>query len=93
MMAENKANKIVIDKKTAWLFICGRDIFKQGILRANVSRKDDYALILNEHNECLGFGKILRNIRKEQDANKVVVKNILDIGDFLRREKQRSRQR
>lgn len=93
MMAENRANKIVVDKKTAWLFICGRDIFKQGILKANGSRKGDYTLVLNEHNECLGFGKILRNIRKEQDANKVVVKNILDIGDFLRRERQQSRQR
>lgn len=94
MMAERKANKIVVDKKTAWLFICGRDIFKQGILKANGSkRKGDYTLILNEHNECLGFGKILRNIRKEKDANKVVVKNILDIGDFLRRERQQFSQR
>ena len=90
MMAESKANKVVVDKKTAWLFICGRDIFKQGILEANVSRKGDYALVLNEHNECLGFGKISRNILKEQDAKRVVVKNLLDIGDFLRRERQRS---
>ena len=93
MMAESKANKIVVDKKTAWLFICERDIFKKGILVADGSRKGDYTLILNEHNECLGFGKILRSIRKEHDVNKVVVKNILDIGDFLRREKQQSRQR
>ena len=94
MMAEGRANKIVVDKKTAWLFICGRDVFKQGILKANVAkRKGNYTLILNEHNECLGFGKILRNIRNEKDTNKVVVKNILDIGDFLRRERQQSRQR
>ena len=92
-MAESKANKIVVDKKTAWLFICGRDIFKQGILEGNGSKKGDYTLIMNEHDECLGIGKILGNIRKEQDANKVVVKNILDIGDFLRRERQQSRQR
>ncbi len=93
MMAESKANRIVVDKKSAWLFICGRDVFKQGILKADGLRKGDYTLILNERNECLGFGRILRNIRKEQDANKVVVKNILDIGDFLRREKRQSRQR
>ena len=93
MIAESKANKIVVDKKTAWLFICGRDIFKQGILKVNGSRKGDYTLILNEHNECLGFGKILRNIREEKHKNKVVVKNILDIGDFLRRERQQSSRR
>ena len=94
MMAESKANKIIVDKKTAWLFICGRDIFKQGILETKGSkRKGNYTLILNEHDECLGFGKILRNIRKEKDANKVVVRNIFDIGDFLRRERQQSSQR
>jgi ribosome biogenesis protein Nip4 len=94
MMAECKANKIVVDKKTAWLFICGRDIFKQGILKTNgTKRKGEYTLILNENNECLGFGKISRNIHEEKTANKVIVKNILDIGDFLRREKQQSRRR
>jgi len=91
MIAERKANKLVIDKKTAWLFICGRDIFKKGILKVNGSRKGNYTLVLNEHNECLGFGKIMHNLREEPDANKVAVKNILDIGDFLRREKRQPR--
>ncbi|MDH5390656.1 MAG: hypothetical protein OEX10_05845 [Candidatus Bathyarchaeota archaeon] len=91
MIAERKANKIMVDKKTAWLFICGRDIFKRGILNVTGSkRKGDYTLIQNEYNECLGFGKILRNMSEEKDKNKVFVKNILDIGDFLRREKSAS---
>jgi ribosome biogenesis protein Nip4 len=94
MMVEGRTNKTVVDKKTAWLFICGRDIFKKGILQLKgTERKGEYTLILNEHDECLGFGKILRSIRKEKDANRVVVKNVLDIGDFLRREKRRIRQR
>jgi ribosome biogenesis protein Nip4 len=94
IMAEGKGNKIVVDKKTAWLFFCGRDIFKQGIINLKgTKRKGDYSLVLNEHDECLGFGKITRNVRKETEANEVVVKNILDIGDFLRREKRQSRRR
>jgi ribosome biogenesis protein Nip4 len=93
MIAERKANKLVVDKKTAWLFICGRDVFKQGILKGNNLKKGNYALILNEHNECLGFGKIICNLRGVPDVNKVAVKNILDIGDFLRREKRQSRRR
>lgn len=88
MIAEGKANKIMVDEKTAWLFICGRDIFKRGILNVTGSKKKgDYTLILNQHNECLGFGKILCNMDDAKDKNKVVVKNISDIGDFLRREK------
>lgn len=89
MIAKSKANMIIVDKKTAWLFICGRDVFKQGILKLmGTKRKGDYTLVLNEHKECLGFGKILHDIHKEREANKVVVKNILDIGDFLRRERK-----
>jgi ribosome biogenesis protein Nip4 len=91
MIAETKANKLVVDRKTAWLFICGRDIFKKGILKADNLKKGDITLIMNEHNECLGFGKMMINLRAEIDLNKTAVKNILDIGDFLRREKRQPR--
>jgi len=88
MIGKEKANKIMVDEKTAWLFICGRDVFRRGILKVMGSkRKGDCTLIVNEHNECLGFGKILRNMNKVKDENEVIVKNISDIGDFLRREK------
>ncbi len=91
MIAATKGNRLVVDKRTAWLFICGRDIFKKGILKLNNLKKGDVTLVLNEHNECLGFGKIMLNLRAEIELNKTAVKNILDIGDFLRREKRQSR--
>jgi len=92
MIANSKANKLVLDQKTTWLFICGRDVFQRGILQENNLKKGDYTLVLNEHNECLGFGKIMHNLRGVPDANKVAVKNILDLGDFLRREKRKTNQ-
>jgi ribosome biogenesis protein Nip4 len=86
MIAEKKTNKTIVDKKTAWLFICGRDIFKQGIIKVMGSkRKGDCTLILNQHGECLGFGRILHNLDEERGG--AAVKNISDVGDFLRREK------
>jgi predicted RNA-binding protein (TIGR00451 family) len=89
MIAERKANKIIVNDKTAWLFICGRDIFRQGILKADGSnRKGDYALVLNQHRECLGFGKIVVSLEEEKKG--VAVKNISDIGDFLRRERKQA---
>jgi ribosome biogenesis protein Nip4 len=82
------ANKIMVDKRTEWLFIVGRDIFRRGIVEAKGSKKKgDYTIMMNQHGECLGFGKILRNIDEEMNKHEVVVKNISDIGDFLRREK------
>jgi len=85
MLAKAEANKIVVEKKTAWLFICGRDVFRKGIVAVHGSRrKGDYTLVLNEFDECLGFGKITR--RLDEEKARVVMRNILDIGDFLRRE-------
>ena len=86
MLAKGEANKIIVDKKSAWLFICGRDLFRQGILAVRGSRnKGDHILVLNEFNECLGFGKIISSL-DETAKTGVAVKNISDIGDFLRRE-------
>lgn len=87
MIAQKKANRIIVDEKSAWLFVCGRDIFRRGIIEAEGSkRKGAYTLILNQHDECLGFGKILRDLGEAKTG--VAVKNISDIGDFLRRERQ-----
>ncbi|HVP92696.1 MAG TPA: hypothetical protein VMS94_03020 [Acidobacteriota bacterium] len=89
IISERRANKVIVDDKTAWLFICGRDIFKQGIVKTVGSkRKGDYALILNEHGECLGFGRMLSDF--DEEKSDVAIKNISDIGDFLRREKQQA---
>ncbi|NWG11252.1 hypothetical protein HXY33_05845 [Candidatus Bathyarchaeota archaeon] len=86
IVAEKNVNKMFVDVKTAWLFICGRDIFKKGIVKVEGSkRKGAYTLVLNQYGECLGFGKILHDL--DEEKGRVVVKNILDIGDFLRREK------
>jgi len=90
MIAERKeANKIMVDDKTEWLFIVGRDVFKRGILKVNGSgKKNAYTLVVNKHSECLGFGRILHNLDDVKDQGKVTVKNVSDIGDFLRRERK-----
>ncbi len=88
MMARTKANKVVVDAKTEWLFICGRDVFKQGIIATSgTTKKGSYTLIINQHDECLGFGRILHNLDEKAHGKKPIIKNISDIGDFLRRER------
>jgi len=86
MIAEKAKNRIVIDDKAAWLFVCGRDIFKEGILKIEGSRKKgDYTLVFNKHGECLGYGMIVKNLDRLEGG--LAVKNLLDVGDFLRRER------
>jgi ribosome biogenesis protein Nip4 len=91
MIAEEKANKVIIDRKTAWLFICGRDIFRKGLIETNNLKKGDFTLVMNEYNECLGFGKISLNLQGPPDSEQVAINNILDIGNFLRRERPKSK--
>ncbi|MGA2680914.1 MAG: hypothetical protein ABSF44_03840 [Candidatus Bathyarchaeia archaeon] len=84
MLLDVSANKVVVDRKAAWLFICGRDIFRSGVVKVMGSkRKGDYTLVLNEFNECLGFGSIMGDLG---GSEKVAIRNVLDVGDFLRRE-------
>ena len=85
MLAKTEANKIVVDDKAAWLFICGRDIFSKRITAVYGSRrKGDYTLIINSFGECLGFGRIVHDLDTESE---VLIKNVSDVGDFLRRER------
>jgi ribosome biogenesis protein Nip4 len=86
MIAQKKGNRINLEKKVEWLFICGRDVFGEGIAKVTGStKKGDYVLVLNSYGECLGFGKILRSLDGKRKG--LAVENILDIGDFLRRER------
>ena len=93
LLIKKTARKITLSEKAAWLFVCGRDVFKQGIIAAQGNPSGDVKadidamqnggliLIQNEHGECLGYGQW------QGLSSKIVVKNILDRGDFLRRER------
>jgi ribosome biogenesis protein Nip4 len=88
MMVDTVANKIVVNGKAAWLFICGRDVFASGVVKVMGSKsRGDATLILNEHGECLGFGQLTGGLGSS--ADEVAVKNVVDVGDFLRRERKK----
>jgi ribosome biogenesis protein Nip4 len=86
VMTEGKANRVIVGEKTEWLFVCGRDVFKGGIVTIIGTPHDgDHVLVLNRYSECLGFGRLQSH--PNQKKGDVAVKNILDLGDFLRRER------
>ena len=79
-MLKDTENYVIIDEKSEWLFLCGRDIFGQSIIKLN--KKRGFVLVKNKNNEVLG----LANVMGKQEA-KIPIKNLFDKGDFLRREK------
>ena len=86
MLAKQDAHRVVVDQKSAWLFICGRDVLGKGVVKTMGSAKRGAAtLVLNEFGECLGFGTIVNSLEDARDQ--VFVRHVVDVGDFLRREK------
>jgi ribosome biogenesis protein Nip4 len=77
----NDVNKIWVNEKVGWLFICGRDIFKENIIKNEGSLKEGcYSLVMHEE-DCLGYGKI------EENKDRTIFRNLFNIGDFIQREK------
>ncbi len=79
ILSKLSERKVFISEKAEWLFLCGRDVFAESIKKANVNR--GLVLVQNSKDENLGYGLITG--KKEH----LSVKNILDKGDYLRREK------
>lgn len=76
--------KIVVDDRAAWLFLCGRDLFGSSVTSAPPTKPDDCVLVMNRRGDCLGYGICVETVDK---PHKVFVKNVYDIGNFLRRER------
>ncbi|MFH1174925.1 MAG: hypothetical protein V1725_07355 [archaeon] len=79
MIAMHSDKKAVINKKSAWLFLCGRDVFAGGIISLAV--QSGPVLVQNELDENLGLGMV------ERKGKTLIIKNVLDRGNFLRRER------
>ena len=91
MISKKTKQKTSLNKKTSWLYICGRDVFKeqldefqQNTLLKLKKKKKDYIIINNNHDEPIGYGIIT-------GTNKDFIKNKFDVGDLLRREMTKKR--
>ena len=77
-------NRVHVDRETGWLFVCGRDVFEESILRAESDFEEGALSLVMMDGSCLGYGRV------EGFQGRRILKNIFDIGDFLRRERWRS---
>lgn len=77
ILSKKTKNKVFINEKAEWLFLCGRDVFTKSVVKDEST--EDVFLVQNEKDENLGLGKKTRT---------GMIKNIIDRGDFLRRERR-----
>lgn len=76
--------KVVVDDKGSWLFLCGRDIFGNSILNGKPQRGKP-VFVFNRAGENLGYGVWLES--KLLKTDKPIISNKIDKGLYLRREK------
>jgi ribosome biogenesis protein Nip4 len=80
LASEEDTRKVHLDRDAAWLFVCGRDIFEENIKRVDgVLELGRHYLVMFD-GRCVGYG------RYETSADIRVIRNLFDLGDFLRRE-------
>jgi ribosome biogenesis protein Nip4 len=84
-LPEANARKIVISEKSESLFLYGRNILINSISKNPHNIKEGFVFIQNEQDENLGYG-----IFQEQ-GNDIVVKNLLDKGNYLRDETKKKK--
>ena len=75
-------NKVWVDERVGWLFVCGRDIFEESIIRAKGVLEEGACFLVMLGGDCLGYGRV------EIHDERKLLRNIFDIGDFLRRERR-----
>ncbi|MBC8494957.1 hypothetical protein H8D36_02275 [archaeon] len=78
IIAKHSDKKAFVNKKAEWLFLCGRDILGESIIKTNVT--EGLILVQNEKDENIGYGLI----KKRKGIYEI--KNLLDRGNYLRRE-------
>lgn len=80
LAAEEATRKVHLDRDAAWLFVCGRDIFEENIEGVEGALElGGYYLVMFD-GRCVGYGRF------ETSAGIHVIRNLFDLGDFLRRE-------
>jgi len=74
-------HKAWVDERVGWLFACGRDVFGESILRSEGELAEGTCFLVMMGGDCLGYGIV------ETSGGRTMLRNVFDIGDFLRRER------
>jgi 60S ribosome subunit biogenesis protein NIP7 len=85
-----KKKRVYVNRKGEMLFLYGRDIFASSVMKASSDiRENDIVFVCNTRGDILGIGKSrydgdrMRSVEEER----VVVENLVDRGEYLRKER------
>jgi predicted RNA-binding protein (TIGR00451 family) len=85
MISKKCKKKVILNKKGSFLFLCGRDLMNESIvIYEEEIKKGDYVLVFDNKDDCIGYGEAITDLSNRRGG--IVIRNKLDLGDFLRRE-------
>ncbi len=88
-LIKKEKKKVYIDRKAEMLFLYGRDVFSKSILKATADIKEnDIVFVCNLYGDVIGIGRAKYSAKDiTRLGEKVVVYNLIDRGEYLRKEK------
>ncbi|TFG06410.1 hypothetical protein EU522_01650, partial [Candidatus Thorarchaeota archaeon] len=87
ILAKITNHKIIVSRRGAEAFTYGRSILKESVLNLEPGlERGDTVLVMNEEGDCLGIGSLtIDSSRLDRlSKDKLVVKNLVDIGAYVR---------
>lgn len=80
LAGEPGTRRVHVGREAAWLFVCGRDLFEESVEEAEPGLALGAHYLVVHGGRCIGYG------RYETAGDRRVIRNLFDLGDFLRRE-------
>jgi ribosome biogenesis protein Nip4 len=80
LASEPGTRKVHVGRDAAWLWVCGRDVFQANIEAVEGELTLGSHCLVVHGGRCIGYG------RYETAGDRRIVRNLFDLGDFLRRE-------
>ncbi|ADB57627.1 PUA domain-containing protein [Archaeoglobus profundus] len=89
-LIRREKKKVYVDEKGEMLFLYGRDIFARSVVKVTDDvEENDVVFVCNSKGDILGLGKSRFDASRYKDVeeDRVVVENLVDRGEYLRKEK------
>ncbi|MEM1578751.1 MAG: NIP7 N-terminal domain-related protein [Archaeoglobaceae archaeon] len=88
-LMKNEKKKVWVNEKGEMLFLYGRDIFRESLVKAGEFEENEVVFVCNLYNDILGIGRTRfdSTLILKQEKNRVVVENLVDRGAYLRHER------
>jgi ribosome biogenesis protein Nip4 len=86
LLAQRCDKRVAVGNKSAWLYLCGRDVLMDGVLTPGVHADGDYVIVTDIDERVIGAGRVVGHYNPQM-RNKIYVKHVIDKGEYLRRER------